>query len=1047
MRRFTNENRLIRRAAFFKRFYLLLFIVVGFSATSFSQQLITGKVFGADHAALAGATVQVKGSGTTTQTDNGGKFSISAPANAKLVFSYVGLTNQEISIDGRHEIEVQLLPSTQSLSDVVVVGYGTQKKTSLTASISTVKGSDIERQPVSDISNALGGRVTGVLFSQGSGQAGNDAAQIMIRGMGTNGNASPLFIVDGIPRNYSQLDPSDIESISILKDAAAVAPYGMGGANGVILVTTKRGKLGKPVLTYDGYVGMQNPTVVTQFINSYQYATLKNVAAVNVGAAMPYSATDLQKYKDHSDPDGHPNFNPIADMIQKNYLQTGHNLSVSGGADLIKYSAGLGFFSQDGMFPGIKYKRYNLSGNMDIQATKTTTVSLSMNGRVEQRNLSGAGYNTQSLFENLINTTSISTPKIYSNGDHPYLYASFYDNPSYQTVTGNTMLTQFSINQKLPVKGLSVKVVGAYDWNPSDPYNNIYPNNNNSSGIASLTRTWYAPFSYYQYDTTTNDYLLVPPTTSPSFYEEYHQTQAFTYQGYINYSGTFGKSAITGLVVGEARNTKSLMFNAGRINYNLSIPELFAGGTGATDLSNSGGSTGSKQRSLVYRLTYGFDNKYLFEATGRYDGNYYFAPGKRFGFFPAFSAGWRISQESFMANVKWVDELKIRGSWGQSGNLAGSPFQYQSGFTLYGTSAILNGAQTQGLYENTEPNPNITWERATKSDIGIEARFLNNLINLEADYFHERRGNMLLTPNVVVPAEYGIGLAQENAGIMVNNGIEVSIGSNYSVSQDLRVGLSANFSYAKNKLIQIFENSSTYNYPNLRQTGRPLNTQFGYQALGYFKDADFASSGVLKDGIPTQTWSPLAPGDIRYADISGPNGKPDGTINSYDMVPLGAPNYPEVIYGISPSISYKGFELSLLFQGAADRSLQITNTAAWAFDNNKNAPVTVLNYWTESNQNASYPRMTTTPSVNNTQTSSFWQQNLSYLRLRTGVLGYTLPASFSRKMGMSLVNVYLSGQNLFTWTTVKNFDPEISNGRGWYFPTQKVVTAGIKVQF
>ncbi|MEO7523889.1 MAG: SusC/RagA family TonB-linked outer membrane protein [Ferruginibacter sp.] len=492
---------------------------------------------------------------------------------------------------------------------------------------------------------------------------------------------------------------------------------------------------------------------------------------------------------------------------------------------------------------------------------------------------------------------------------------------------------------------------------------------------------------------------------------------------------------------------KSLMFRAGRINYNLSIPELFAGGTGATDVSNTGGSTGSKQRSLVYRLTYGFDNKYMFEATGRYDGNYYFAPGNRFGFFPAFSAAWRISQESFMANVQWLDELKIRGSWGQSGNLAGSPFQYQPGFTLYGTSGIIRGAQTQGLYENTEPNPNITWERATKSDIGLEARFLNNLISVEADYFHERRGNMLLTPNVVVPAEYGIGLAQENAGVMVNNGFEISINTNYSFSRDLRVGLSGNFSYAKNKLIQIFENSSTFDYENLKQTGRPLGTQFGYQAIGYFTAADFVSTGVLQNGIPTQTWSPLAPGDIQYADINGPNGKPDGTINSYDMSPLGAPGYPQIVYGFAPNVSYKGFELSLLFQGAGQRSSQITNTAAWAFDNNKNAPVTVLDYWTESNQNASYPRMTTTPSVNNTQTSSFWQQNLSYLRLRTGVLGYTLPAGFSRKMGMSLINVYLSGQNLITWTKVENFDPEISNGRGWYFPTQKVITAGLKVQF
>jgi TonB-linked SusC/RagA family outer membrane protein len=1041
MRKKHNPHVFIKQYFTLKHCCLLLLLMTGFAYSSFSQELISGKVSVGD-TALSGVTVTVKGTKSGTQTDHQGNFSISASANSTLIFSLIGYATREVKVGSQHQINIQLVASAQNLNEVVVVGYGTQKKTSLTAAVSSIKGSDIQRQPVSDLSSALGGRAAGVLFSQPSGQAGNDAATIMIRGIGTNGNASPLLIVDGVQRNYSQLNPDDVESISILKDAAAVAPYGMGGANGVILVTTKRGKLGKPVLSYDGYVGFQNPTVITHFINSYQYATLKNVGAANAGATtMPFSDADIQKYKDGTDPDGHPNFDPIADMRQKNYVQTGQNLSINGGTETVRYNAGLGFFSQEGMFPGIKYRRYNLSGNIDIQATKSTTVSLSLNGRVEQRNLSGAGYNTQSLFENLINTTSVSTPKIYSNGDHPYIYANFYDNPSYQVITGNTMLTQFAIDQKLPIKGLSVKAVVSYDYNPVDPYNTT------NAGIASLTRSWYAPFSYYSYDTLNKSYTLFPPTTSPSFYEEYHQTQAFNYQGYINYTGNFGRSAITGLLVGEIRTTKSLMFNAGRINYNLPIPELFAGGTGSTDLSNSGGSTGSKQRSLVYRVTYGFDNKYLLEATGRYDGNYYFAPGHRFGFFPAFSAGWRISQESFMQNIKWINELKIRGSWGQSGNLAGAPFQYQSGFTLYGNSAILGGAQTQGLYENTEPNPFITWERATKTDVGIEARILNNMISIEADYFHEKRGNMLLYPNITVPAEYGIGLAQQNAGIMTNNGIELALNGSYPVSKDLRITLAGTFSYAKNKLVQIFENKATYDYWNLRQTGRPLNTQFGYQALGYFSDGDFASPGVLKSGIATQTWSPLAPGDIRYADVSGPNGKPDGTINSYDMVPLGPPTTPQIVYGFAPGVTYKGFELSLLFQGAGERSLQIANSAAWAFDNNKNAPVTVLDYWTETHQHAAYPRMTTSPTPNNTQTSSFWQKNVSYLRLRTGVLGYTLPKTLTSKAGMSYVNIYVSGQNLLTWTPIKNFDPEVSNNRGWYFPTQKVVTIGAKIQF
>ena len=781
---------------------------------------------------------------------------------------------------------------------------------------------------------------------------------------------------------------------------------------------------------------------------------MKNIAANNSGSStLPYSDYDLQKYKDGTDPDGHPNFQPLADMIKRNAIMSGHNLSLRGGTETVKYAMGLGYFTQNGMFPGMKYQRYNLSGNMQVQATRTTLVSLSLNGRVEQRNLSGAGYNYQTIFENLINTTPVSTPKIYSNGDHPYMYASFYDNPSYADITGNVMLTQFSIEQKLPLKGLSVKFVGAYDWNPYDPFNGT------NNGISSFTRSWSAPFSYYSVDTTQHPYAYnqYVPTTLPSFSEEYHQTQAFTYQGYLNYTGNFGKSAVTGLVVFESRNTKSSWFNASKSNYSIPTPELFAGDNG--NIGANGNSQSTKQRSLVYRVTYGFNNKYLFEAAGRYDGHYYFAPGHRFGFFPAFSAAWRLSQEKFMQNIKWLNELKLRASYGESGNLAGAAFQYQSGYNLLSTSAVLNGALTQGLQEAQVPNPSITWERAKKTDIGFEAKFLN-MFTIEADYFHENRSNMLITPNVTLPAEYGIGLSQVNAGSMVNRGFEISGSFNYNLSKGWHIGLSGNFSYAKNKLLQVYENPATYNIPGLRQTGRPLGTEFGYKAIGFFKQSDFDANGNLKSGIPTQTWSPLAPGEIRYADISGPNGKPDGVIDQYDQVPIGNPGYPGIVYGFSPSVSYKGFELSLLFQGAGIRDVQLSNSAVMAFDNNKSAPVTTLDYWTPEHTNATYPRLTTTPSANSTQTSSFWERSAAYLRLRTGMLSYTVPTAISKKMGMSMLKFYVSGQNIFTWTPLKNFDPEIATNsggyaggsssntnRGWYFPTQKAITFGLNVQF
>ncbi len=1024
------------------------FIIHFLPFTTFSQTLqVTGKVTGKlTGESLPGATVNIKGGGAFVITDAEGNFTIAVPnAGSILVVTYAGMVSVERVITSGGVQRFELETGDDKLEEVVVVGYGTQKRTSLTASVSSVKGADVQRQPVGDLSNALGGRAAGVLFTQASGQAGNDASRIMIRGIGTNGNSAPLLIVDGVPRNFSQLNAADIESINILKDAAAVAPYGLGGANGVILVTTKRGKAGRPTLNYDGYVGFQNPTVISRFVNSYQFALMKNEGARNAGSTdMPYSDESIQKYLDGSDPDGHPSIDPVADLILRNTLITSHSLSLNGGSEAIKYTMGLGYLNQEGMFPGIKYQRYNVSASLQAQATKTTTIGLALNGRVEKRNLSGAGYSTQGLFENLINTVPNSTPIIYSNGLYPYMYAYFYGNPSYQDITGNTLLSQLSIEQKLPVKGLSVKFVGSYDFNPFDPYNTA------NSGIVSMSRRWNESFPFYTLDTTTRPYTypLIAPSVLPSFSEEYHQTEAFTYQGYINYVGNFGKSAVTGLVVLESRNTKSLRFSAGRNNYNLPIPELFAGGAGETDLSNDGNSMGTEQRSLVYRVTYGFDDKYLFEAAGRYDGHYYFAPGNRFGFFPAFSAAWRLSQERFMENIQWMNELKLRASWGQSANLAGSPYQYQTGFALYGNSAILNGTQTQGLYERAEPNPNITWEKATKTDIGIEARLFNGLLSIEADYFHENRGNMLLAPSVTVPVEYGVGLSQVNAGIMKNNGFEFTVSSDYNISKDLRVGISGNFTYAKNKMVEVFENPATFDNPNLRKTGRPLDVPFGYKALGYFTEADFASPGVLREGIAKQVFTDkVYPGDIRYADISGPEGKPDGLIDFNDQVAMGYPSYPAIIYGFSPTVSYKGFELSLLFQGVGQRAIQLSGSAAWAFDNNKNAPVTTLNYWTPDNPNAPYPRMTTSPSPNNMQRSTFWHRSLAYLRLRTGMLSYTIPNSITSRWGMSVVSVYISGQNIITWTPIENFDPEISNDRGWYFPTQKALTAGLRVQF
>lgn len=1014
------------------------------SANCFSQTTVTvtGTVKDAALNPLEGATVRVNRTGAGTGTDKGGQFRITASEGDSLIVSFVGFITQMVAVINKGDVgTITLPPETNQAEAVVVIGYGTSRKATLTASVATIKGADIAKQPVGDLSNALGGRIAGVLFTQPGGQAGNDAASILIRGIGTNGNSQPLLIVDGVYRNFSQLNPSDIESISILKDAAAVAPYGIAGANGVVLVTTKRGKVGRPVLSYDGWAGVQSPTIITKYVNSYQYATLKNTGADNEGNPEPYSAEQVQKYKDGSDPDAYPNTNAVEAILKRNVAQTSHSLGLSGGTEKVRYAMGLGYYYQDGALPNLNYKRYNLSASLSIQATNSTKVELAVNGRAEERNLTAGGFDINSIFENLVEFLPID-PLRFSNGDYTQSYAGFYGNNSYQKINGYSLLNQFSIEQRLPLKGLSVKFVGSYDWNPSDPFSNLL--NGSPGPIQSLRRSWNQPYPYYTIDTTVKPYVYnqIAPTALPSFSEEYHQTQAFTYQGYLNYSGKFGRSVVTGLLVLESRDLKATRFSAGRINYQIPVPELFAGSSVPADLSNDGTSLLEKQRSLVYRVTYGFDNKYLVEALGRYDGHYYFAPNHRFGFFPAFSAAWRLSQEPFIKRLGWIKELKVRGSYGESGQLAGAPFQYQTSFILYGNSAALNGTSTQGLYESIEANPNITWEKAKKTDIGLESNLWNGLLALEADYFFEKRNNMLIAPNVTVPVEYGIGLSQVNAGVMQNHGFEATLGSSYNFTKDLSVSLNANFTYARNKLIQVFETNDTYNNPNRRATGRPLGTQFGYKALGYFTDADFDANGDPVKGIAAQPWGQVHPGDIRYADLNG-----DGQIDVNDQTVIGNPTYPAIVYGFTPAITYKNFELSLLFQGAAKRGIQLYADAVWAFFNGKNAPVTALDYWTPENTNAPNPRLTQTPAENNTQTSNWWERDASYLRLRTGIFSYSLPVSVAKSIGMSHVKIYVSGQNLITWTPLKNFDPEVSDARGNYFPTMKSITAGLNVQF
>ncbi|WPU92715.1 TonB-dependent receptor [Mucilaginibacter sabulilitoris] len=976
---------------------------------------------------LPGVSVKIKNVNKGTLTDQNGIFEIDAPEDAVLVFSFVGFQTQEIPVSGKSVLEVTLLDENKSLNEVVVVGYGTQKKSSTTAAISTVKGADIVNNPVANVTNSIAGRVPGISAVQGTGEPGADGATIRVRGIGTTqtgANASALTIVDGIPRAFSQINPNEIESITVLKDAAAVAPYGLAGANGVILITTKRGKEGKMSLSYNGWYGFQRPARFPDYLNAYDYATAYNQADKNAGLPEAYSADQLQKYKDHSDPDHYPDHDWIREVINFNAPMTSHNLTLSGGSDKVRFFTSIGYLYQEGSVNVINYSRYNLASNVDVNATKTTTVSLDVKASYEITKNPGATSGAGIYTSVTKNSPLLPNQLSFSNGlPGNTLLPSIYDS-GYDKKDNNILFTQLSIEQKLPfIKGLAIKGVIAYD-----------------KGYI-FDKNFQTPYTYYSLNASNQFIPVKAGLAAPSLSESFNQAVNTTLQGYITYQRTFGKNDINLLAVAEKRSGNNNLFGASRMNYQVDLDELSLGSSAKNDYDNSGSSNSSKQIGYVYRASYNYDQKYFAEFSGRYDGHYYFAPGKRFAFFPALSLGWRLSQESFIRdNYSWIDNLKLRGSIGKSGNLAGSAFQYLSSYGV-NSSYVFGGTsytQVQGAFERAQSNPDITWETSKKLDIGLEGLLFKGQLGFEFDVFKERRSDMLVPPTATVPLEYGIGLSQVNGGIMDNQGLDFSINHSHNFANGLSYNVGFNFSYAKNKLVQTFESGATYNNPNRRLTGRPLGTQFGFQAIGFFQSQDEINSSATQFGK-------LIPGDIKYKDQNG-----DGKIDDNDQVPIGKPIVPQIVYGLTGGIAWKGVDISMLWQGAAEGSYLLIDEAGAAFFNGAKIFKEQMNTWSPSNPNARYPILLPSPNTNSSQPSSLYISSGSYLRLKTAQIGYTFPLLLTGKIGIKSLRVFVSGQNLLTFSADNFIDPELGasgSTRSRYYFQQKVYSMGVNVNF
>ena len=1029
-----------------KILFIMLFMFCFRQETIAQSIQVTGKITSKTAGEpMAGATVRVKGTNTFTTTNEAGNYTISVPQRGgSLLVSYTGMADQEVPVRNAGEINIVLAETaTGTLNEVVVVGYGQQRKANITGAIATVNSKELLQAPVADLSNALQGRVPGIITKQGSGEPGKDAAAIYIRGNSTFGaSMEPLFVVDGIVRTYrdfSQLDPNEVESVSILKDASSAAIFGVKGANGVVLVTTKRGKSGKITASYSFNYGFQKVTKFNNNLGSYEYATLLNEALLNDGLPLAFTNTEIANFKAGTDPILYPNTNWQKLVLGGTAPQMQHNLSFNGGSEKVRYFTSIGYLDQDGLYSSLKYKRFNIRTNLDLQVTKTTKFSIDLSGRLEKRTAPTTGIS--GIFEHTLRnppTIPAQYPGVgYAQvGSYVNTLRAIDPAAGYDNTENNTLLTSLQIEQQIPwVKGLSVKGVLAYDKRMN------------------YGKRWSDNVYIYTKNPTTGNFDR-SPYQNPNLTENYFQESQTEVQGHINYANKFGKHSVSALVLFLQQERPQNQFSAARSGYEFSLFDVLSQGP-ATNAAGTITETisGSKERfalrSAAARINYDYDNKYMFQASLRRDESENFAPDVRTGYFPAFSLGWVISNEAFMDGTKGVlDYLKVKGSWGKLGNDAlgsGARFLYLARYGTVNNTYAFGGAIVPGL-NPTAANPLVTWETSTKTDIGLEARFLNGLFGVELDYFNENRNDILATRFAQIPASYGGPLPAENIGETNNKGIEVTVTHDQKISSNWSYNLRANLTLTKNKIVYAAE---AENVPAaFRVVGHPIGSYYGYKATGIIKD-----DATLK-AYNKATSFPVSLGDIMYEDVNN-----DGKVDNADRQWLTGGSIPEVVYGIYGGINFKGIELNFLFQGATRVHQQLTNNAGFAFFNGGRVTSEWLDRWTPDNPNAKYPRLSTnaTATTNNYQVpagpayglggNSFWIEDASYLRLKNIELAYTFAPAFLSKIGASQLRIYATGQNLITFSKLHNVDPENTDTGGWYYPVQTVYNFGLNIQF
>ena len=1000
-------------------------IVIGkAAAVGKTEKQATLRVMGSvkDHSGepLIGVTVFVKERPNIgTATDINGNYLIDVLPDDVLEFSYVGYKTQDVAVAGRGLLDVVLEQNDALLDAVEVVGYGVQKKISVIGSQQSIQVDEL-KVPAANLTQGLAGRVAGLVSVQRTSEPGFDDADIYIRGISTltASMSAPLTLVDGVPRSFANVDPEDIESFSILKDASATAVYGVRGANGVIIINTKSGLKGRPKFTVRYTEGITTPTKITDFVDGATYMEMSNEASTTRGGGTLYSREVIEKTRTHADPYLYPNVDWMDEILRDYSHNRSANVNVSGGSDKAVYYIGLAYYDEDGMYKDTKladynsntyYRRYNVTTNLTLNPFRTTEIKLGIQGYLANANYPASSQAT--IFESAYFTQPTYIAPMYPDGKlgafsggglNPVaeLGATGYANQWRSQVYSNLRVTQQLC------KGLSI--TGMFSF---DTYN--YTSN----------RFTKSPNTYHATGRDANGNLIYEQTRQGTENLAYSLSakgdRTIYLEAALNYKNTFGRHDVSGMLLfnqSDEINTKAT-------NVEEALPYRF--------------------RGLAGRFTYGFDDRYFAEFNFGYNGSENFTPKNRYGFFPSVGLGWVISNESFfepLTNV--IQYLKVRGTWGQVGNsqISGRRFAYLATVTDSSSTSYTFGKNMDQNYGTTaidEYAVDVTWEVADKTDIGVDMRLLNNKLNLQFDYFKESREGIYLRRSSI-PSYVGmINNPYGNIGKVENKGFELSVNYANSWGGDWSLSLMGNYSFNRNKVL---EDDSTVVYPWQNTIGNKVGQRFGLVALGLFESyGEIAAS-------PVQTGD-TRPGDIKYKDING-----DGKIDEYDKVPIGWGSVPEIMYGFGFSVGWKNLSLTAMFQGAAHVDAMLSGEGVLPFSQGSsrgNLLSNITDRWTEENprQNAFYPRLSIGNINMNYEESTWWLKDTDYLRLKNIELSYRLPDHWMKRIHLDNARIFIQGVNLLTFSSFKIWDVELGDGRGARYPNIASVSLGVNFNF